>query len=245
MKLKIVGPVKCRFQYQYSTKTQAIDRSDLIGVGIHRNLVDEFRFSKYELPDGVSRNSINFRNGAITVRETKYIVDELNIGSIGISSWVWGETDIAKRVVDRTVEMIEASQPAHRLSNLPRKVNLRCRVKAKLDIDASKLFDGRLLRLVGELAEHMKASRFSISEIQFPMMAIAFVSRPDISALMAGTEPNQLEFELQSATGTRNATLWAETTEDYRENIFNFQFPGEIDTAKEFLSKLEKSLRSS
>lgn len=240
--LQIIGTVKCRVQYRYVDERDVIHKSELIGVGFHETVTKEFSFPKFDIPKDPEKESLTFRNGRTVVDGKTYVIDVLNIGNVGISTLVRGDTAIGTRILDRTVEIIDVGQPFDQLRNKRKVINKKCEMKVKLDIDPQLFFSDRLVSIVKEFSDQMKLSEFSKVDTHFVAFGVAFVSQPEVEQILERTSAEQVEAELKIATGMKSAMLGAGNPGDYKKGIFDVSLETDLSTAKEMLTRIEEAL---
>ena len=241
-KLELIGPVKSSVQYRYISESKVFDKSELIGMGIQDKLQNEFSFSIFEFPKDPKKDPLVFRNGRIVIDGSKYILEELEIADVGLSTVVWGGTTIATQFIDKIVQLIEDIKPDIQIKSMRKRIKYGCEFKVKLEVAPQNFVKDQLVTLLGAFTEQIKYSEFSKTEINFPAMVFFFSSEPDTERILAVTSPDQIQTELRMATGRKSLFFIIRGPEDYKNRIYAVDSEIEFDKTKEILKKIEETL---
>jgi len=229
-------------QYTYIAEGSIINDEAIVGLGIHKRIEKEFEFQEIDFPENYKKGNLKFRSGRITVDNKDYSIENLSIGNAGLSAWVWGESEISKKVLEKTLELLKGVQLQGDFGSLRRRINYKCNVKTKLDIDANKMYNEHVISELHKFSDMMKMSEFSLMELHFPVITFNYVSKPDVDQIIAAKKPDNVKVELDAASGNRGFVLMCNTTDDYRNRIFTITAETDSETVKQVIRVLETVL---
>lgn len=241
--MRIIGPLKCYVGYEFLGRDEFINKSQLIGTGVHEAIKNKYNFVKSEIPEDLEEEALNFKNGKVVINEKTYVIEELDIDDKELSTWVWGPTDVAKETLNQIIKIIDENSQGIKLADQPKKEDYGTQMKVKLDINLEHFFNQRFVSLMKGISDSMSPSGFSRVEVQFPFLATVFLSTPDVDKI-SKKEFQQDEFDIVMETlkDEKGLAIWASETKEYAKNEFMIGFDVDCQKAESILSQIEKVL---
>jgi hypothetical protein len=242
--MKIIGTPKCCVRYRYLSRKEVLNKSELYGLGLHEKMKAEFLFASFEKPKDWEKNALKLENGRILIEGTSSSIEELSIGTVGIRTWVYAHTNVATKVLEKTEYIIQSIQPDTQLRSLRKRIDKETKMNVKLDFDPSSFHNRQLVSFVKNNSDRFRATEFSDTETQFPVLVFAFSSRPNVEKILAKAKPEDVEIEMKSATRVSSFSVMAPSSEMYRERIFEIDAETDFDSTISMLQELEKTATS-
>jgi hypothetical protein len=234
--MEIVGTLECSVRYRYLGKKTLIDRDQVLAGGAHERIKNEFSFGR--IPEPPRSTSFEFSQGKFN----DHVVRELRISESDVRATLWGPTKLVDAFVQKVVGILEASIPKINLATARKSVIHSTRMTVRLDIDAKRIFADKFASLIDEFSDAFAVSSNSIVEVQFPVFGAVIASEPDIPRLLARCDKmsrEDLESELQAASGSRSVLLVASRTQAYRVHEFVLSCTSDNETAERIAKRIE------
>jgi len=240
--MRIISPLKCYVGYEFLGRDEFINKSQLIGTGIHEAIKNKYHFVKSEIPEDLEE-ALSFKNGKVVINEKTYMIEELDIDDKELSTWVWGPTDVVKEILNQIVKMIDENSQGIKLADQPKKEDYETQMKVKLNINLEQIFNKRFVSLMKEISDSMSSSDFSRVEVQFPFLATVFLLTPDVEKI-SKKELQQDEFDIvmEASKDSKALVISASETKDYLKSEFMIYFDFDCQKAESILSQIEKAL---
>jgi hypothetical protein len=238
--MEVLGEVKCSVRYRFTDPATFIDLDVLNGMGIVSRMHKEFTFSELKRIDD-PRKRLILRNGNIGFESKSCLVDSVEIGAQQVSTSVWAHTKVGTYLLDKVVTMVDEAGFRPSLSQQPKLISYSAQMRVRLNADIKQIFSDKFLTFAAELSPEMAVSEFSNVEVQLPVLAISFLSEPNVSMLIErGRDPDELQKRIRASQGSRVFLFSATNAASYRGREFNVTISAPCDRAMEMLARLER-----